>query len=482
MNTAQRIAKNFFSLLFSGAVTELLGFSAIVYLARVLGPTDFGKINFAMAIIIYFALVTHLGLPLLGTREIARCKEKASDYFSNILLLRVCLAFISFFLLLLFIFLLEKPHEVKMLILLYGFGLFFSVLITDWIFRGIERMEYIGLGRIVSVAVYVALVFLFVSGREELLLIPCFQIAGSLLAALVLFIIFVKNFGKPKFVLDLSKSKKILRQAMPIGFSFFMIQIFYNLDTVMLGFMKGSEDVGIYNVAYKIIMVLIACVGLYPDTIFPIFSVYYKNGSLESLKRFMALSEKLMITLGLPLTIGGIIVARPLIITLYGPKYSEGIIAFQILILAVLIICFNINYSRGLLACNRDILYMAGVTLPAVVNIVSNFLLIPAYGLKGAAVATVLAEITGFLIMYKGFTKFMKVPFANYVAKPAIASLVMALFLRAGILWLDMNLILMIIGAALTYAASLYLIKGMTKEEINIIKSLLPKTFFRQPV
>jgi len=217
MNTAQRIIKNTFSLLFAAIIAQFLGLIAIVYLARILGPEDFGKINFAIAIITYFTLIANLGLPLLGTREIAREREKIADYLNNILTMRLCLAGLSFSLLLLMIYFLNKPVEIKYLIILYGLGLIPSALLLDWLFQGIERMEYIALGRILGGVIYLGFVLWFIKSRDQLLLIPCFSIAGGLFSAGLLFSIFIKNFGKPRLKFDFISWENLLRQALPIG-------------------------------------------------------------------------------------------------------------------------------------------------------------------------------------------------------------------------------------------------------------------------
>lgn len=472
MNVAQRIFKNFLSLLFAGIVTNLLGFVTIIYLARVLGPGDFGKISFALAIVAYFTLIANLGLPLLGAREVARNRTKIKDYIGNILPLRLCLAFLGFGLLLLMAFFLNKPLEIKYLIILYGLGLIPSALLLDWAFQGVEKMGYIGLGRILSSGIYLALVLGFIKSSEQLLLIPCFQIIGSLLVAGLLFFISIKNFGKPRFRFDLGSWKSLLPHALPIGLSLVMAQIFYNIDTVMLGFMRSDEEVGYYNAAYKIIMILIFVIGIYHDSIFPVISNYYKT-SLDSLKKLLSYTQKLMVTIAVPLVMGGTILARPVMNLIFGAKYGEGVIAFQILIWAVVIIYINTAYSRGLLSCKKEKWYLAGTTIPAIINVSTNFILIPLLGLKGAAIATVLAEASGFVVMYVGFRRIVYIPFAKYIFKPLLASVIMLLFLFWGLNRVNLNIFLLVIGGALIYFVFLYLIKGITRGEIQLIQKTL---------
>lgn len=472
MNTAQRIIKNTASLLFLGIISQLIGFAAVIYLARVLGPGGFGKINFAIAIITYFTLIANMGLPLLGTREIAREKDKIRDYLGSILTLRLCLALLGFGLLLLLAFFLNKPIEIKYLIILYGLGLIPSALLLDWAFQGVEKMEYVGLGNILATAIYVVLVLFFVKSPEQILVVPCFQVAGSLLAAVILFSIFAKNLGKPVFKIDLVFWKSLLRKSLPIGFSLIMAQIFYNIDTVMLGFMRSDEEVGYYNAAYKIIMLLIFVIGVYHDAIFPVISNYYKT-SLDSLRKLLSFTQELMVAVAVPLAVGGTILARPIINLLYGTDYNNGIIAFQILIWAVVIIYINTAYSRGLLACKKENWFLAGTIIPAMVNLTSNFILIPPLGLKGAAIATVIAEASGFLVMYIGFKKIFYMPFHNYIIRPLLASSLMLIFLHWGLNSLNLNMVSLIIGGALIYSGLFYLMRGVTREEIALIKSAL---------
>jgi O-antigen/teichoic acid export membrane protein len=472
MKTAKRIAKNTFSLLFSGIVTQLLGFFVMVYLARILGPGNFGKINFAIAIISYFALISNLGLPLLGTREIARNREKTNDFLNGILTLRLYLVALSFGLLFLITILLDKPLEIKYLIILYGLGLVPSALLLDWAFQGVEKMEYIGLGAIFSSGINLGLVLYFIKSPEQLLLIPCFQIAGGLFAAGFLFFIFVKSFGKPRLKFDWISWKDLLRQALPLGICIVMIQIIYNIDTVMLGFMRSNAEIGYYNAAYKIILSLIMVGAVYFDAIFPITSNYYKT-SLDLLKKLQSYTAKLMVTIAFPMAVGGTILAKPIMNLLYGSKYNNGIIAFQFLIWVAALIYINMIYARGMWACNKQNEYLKIVISQAMANIGLNLVLIPSFGIVGAAVATLAAEGIGLVLYSREFNRIIHVPFHIHLIRPALASLPMLLFFLWMLKRANLNLILLIMSGTFIYFLFLYLMKGITKEEITIVKNIV---------
>ncbi|MFH1776751.1 MAG: flippase [Candidatus Omnitrophota bacterium] len=472
MGTAKSMLKNAVFLLVATVVANVLNLISLIYLARVLGPTGFGEVNFAFAIIAYFMLLTDMGLPLVGIREIARDKTQTKKLVSHIIVLRFILTFISSCLLGVLLIFIRQPQEVKYLLLIYGLGMVPSAFLVDWVFQGVERMEFICIARIMSGIVNLGLVLTFVKSSGQLLLIPSFQVASNLLMSLLLSVFFIKVFGTVNIKFDRKiKIWEILKQAFPIGFSLLMAQIFYYISTVMIGFMRGNEEVGYYNAAYKVIFLFIVVIGVYHDAIFPTISFYSRN-SLERLKNLLSVTQRLMIILALPLATGCIVLARPLMHILYGTKYDEGIGAFKILIFAVVIIYINTAYSRGLLAAKKEKWFAAGVTLPAFVSILSNFILIPRLGLQGAAIANVFSEASGFVVMYVGFRKIMHVPFLSYISRPLFASLIMFMFLHCGLNLYHWNFFLLTGAGIILYCAVLYLIRGVTKEDFTLIKKI----------
>lgn len=472
MNTAQRILKNTTSLLAGGVTAQVLNFVALVYLARVLGPEGFGKINFAMALVIYFTLLADLGLPLLGTREVARGKDKIRDYVGSIVTLRLFLSVLSFCLLFLLAALLNLSATIKYLIILYGLGLISNALLFEWILQGIERMEYIGASRVLKRAIFVSLVVLFIKGNDQILLVPLFEFIAAFLGALMLIFFSIRYVGLPRPEFDLGSWQSFIRQAFPIGLSMIMIQMIYYIDTAMLGFMEGDEEVGYYNAAYKIILFLIMVIAAYHDAIFPVISLYYKT-SLDSLKRIQSYTIKLMMTLAWPLAVGGTVIAAPLMNMIYGDKYSDSIIAFQLLIWVVLIIYANTVYARGLWACDKQDDFLKIVFIQFMTNLLFNFMLIPPLGVKGAAMAKICAEAVGFFLYYRSFAKVVEVPFHTYLLRPLIACGAMTLFLQLGLKGLNLNVISLILGGVFLYFLFLYLLKGMTNEDFRLVRDAI---------
>jgi len=474
VNTIQRILKNTFSLLAGDIVAQFLVFVSVIYLARVLGPQYFGKINFTLAIVIYFTLIANFGLPLLGTREIARQRDQVREYIGSIVALRLVLALLGLIGLFLLTFLLGKSPEFNYLLILYGFGFIPSALLLDWVFQGIEKMEYIGLSRILSSVIYLMLVVWLVRGPGQLLLIPCFQVIGNLLAALFLIVVSTVHFGKFSLSCNLSRWKYLLRQAFPIGASIILIQIVHYLDTVMLGFMKSDAEVGYYSAGYKIIMLLLTMGAAYYNAIFPVFSHYYHT-SLDSLKRLQKYTMRLMISISLPLAVGGTILAKPLLFVFYGIHYGPAVPIFQVLVWTVAIGYLSMGYSKGLIACGKQHQRMKIDVVHACVAVALNFIFIPLYGALGAAIATVAGHFVAIFLGFRQLSKIVSVPFVRPIFKAFCASCGMALFLMWGLRSEGCTLFLLIFLGAVVYIALLSVIKGITYQDIQMIRSAILK-------
>lgn len=471
MGTIRRVVKNFLSLSIAEFILRFISFLVVIYLARILGPENLGKIGWAQGILTYFMLIPDLGLVILGVREVARNKDDINIYAGNIIALRLVLAFLSFGLLLIFVNLIHEPAQIKYLITFYGFILFSYALSIKWLFQGIERMEFIGISKILMMLFYATSIFILVKSAEQLLLVPCLWFLGNSIPVVFLMYIFVKKFGKISLKFNFSFWKDLLRQALPIAAASAMIQIYYNFDIVMLGFIKGKEVVGWYWVAYKIIFTIWTLISIFVHAIFPSMSRYYKE-SEKKLKTLIISSTRLLTAVAFPLGVGGMILARPIIVFLYGEEYSGGIIAFQILIWSVVIICIRCIYEHSFLACNKERRYMFGVMWGAFTNIGLNLLLIPRFSLKGAAVATVISNLvlSGYLFYYLRIVKRMEI--VKHFLKPFVAAVLMGFVVYY---FREFNLFFSISIGIIIYSIFILFLKGVTFEEITQFRKQIVK-------
>ena len=469
MSVIKKVGKNFLSLLGGQIISNIISFFEIIYLARVLSPEYFGKISFAQVIVGYFLIFTDFGLTRIGTKEIARDASAKDKIVSGILSFRLVLSFLFYILLLLLTFLIKKPAIDKYLIMFFGLSLFPFILSTDWFFQAREKMEFSALYNILKSAVAFFLIISFVRTIRQVLLVPVFYIAGFLVAGVVLLGAFWKAGGKIYFFWDRDFLKSLLHQSLPVGFSVLMMEIYYRIDSVMLGLMRTDAEVGYYNASYRLIFALGALAGLFYQTLFPLASRYYLD-SKEKLSRLVNYSSKFMISLAIPVGVGGFLLAGKLIAFIYGKDYLPySAQAFQILIWSTVITFLSYGFSLFLIAADLGKEYARSVFWGAIFNAVTNFIFIPRLGIAGAALTTVATEILIFgWMLYYFNRKVFKFSLIGFLPKPILASLIMG----AVVYFLPGNFFLGVIAGIIVYGLVFILLKGFTADEWRILRGL----------
>jgi len=425
-----RVFKNYSFLASSYAASRLLTFVSLVCIARRLGVQPFGQVNFALAIFTYSTLLTHLGLMTFGTREVARHPGQIQRQVAAILSLRMALTLASFLLLLVFTYLVALDRQLKILIVLFGFSLFPTAALMDWAFKGVERMNVVGVIEIVRAIPYLALILFCVKQPAHVLRIPIFFFFATVLAALLGLALFRRDYGFLRPQIELAFWKRAMRESLPLGFAFMLLQVYYLTDTVVLGFLRGAVYVGWYSAAYKSVAFVLVMGGLFFETTFPVISRYYKQAR-ERLPWLITSSLRLTILFAIPMAVGGTVLAGPILISLYGPEYQAATIAFQLLIWAVAIELIGMNWGFALMACDRATEYMKAMGLGATLSVALNLALIPKLGLMGAGLARLTSSALIALCLWFQFRRVSRLHWMQYLFKPVLASALMvaAMFL-----------------------------------------------------
>jgi len=467
----RRILKNFISLTGANFICKVLAYISTAYLARVLSTEGFGILGFAQAVIVYFQLLLNQGLDTYGTREIAKDRNSVSRYVSNILTIRLLLSAISYLLLVIFAILIPKPLVVKGVILILGLRLFVTAFNIKWVFQGIEKMEWIALSRIVPQVLFVAGVFVLIKNPEQIMNVPLLQVATASIGIATLIFIYRKGQGKIAFNFDLPFWKEIFRQSLPMGATYFLIQVYTNFDVILLGFTHGEGTVGLYSAAYKVILIINLFGIYYFTTLFPNISRMYAESS-EKLKGLLSKSMRIITLVVLPLCVGGTILARPLLTFIYGNDFSGSALPFRILIWNVAVVWIGLHYGNTLIACNKQKYYMASVGAGALINIVLNLIFIPRYGMIAAAITTLFSEFVVLIATQRKLKGIIPLNSPILFLRPAPASLLMGISIY---LMPDMHVLLKILSGAGTYILAAILTKAVGKSDLVIIKSALSK-------
>lgn len=457
-------AKNLLSLSVADILSKLLNFFALLYLGRHLGPGGFGQVNFALAILAYFTMMTDLNLTTVGIRDVAKSRDVAA-YASSFVTLRLILGVLAFGLLLIFVAVFPLPRGAARLIVLFSLSVLPTVLLLEWFFNGLERMGYLGASRVIRAATFLGLILLATAtSRLTPGVVALVYVASGVSSVIAQTYWLRKNGWALRVRVDLDHWRLLVRDTAPLALSVITAQIFANLDTVLLGFMTNDQVVGWYSAGNRIIATVLGSAAVFVNTLYPILARH--SDSPDDLRRLIFSSSRLLLFVSLPVAVGGTVLAVPMLTALYGAEYAHGAAAFQILVWRVLVVYATFPLSYGLLACNRGREYFVSVAVAAVLNPILNVILIKQYSLIGAAIAMLVTECV-VLVMCVVFTRRMvSVPWRDIFPKPFLASVLMG----TAVALIPVHVFLRIAAGIVFYLSIVLGLKWVTKEDLHRLR------------
>ena len=455
---------NFALLAGAESISKLFAFAAFTYLARVLGATRYGELEFTLALVFFFSIIVDCGQSTFSAREVAKDPVAAPRLAAHIIFTRLVLACGAFALLTLVAGLLNVLFPLKYFILLYGSTLFVSPLLLGWAFQGRELMKYVALASVLRWSMFGVGVFVLVRAPDQMWFIPLIEATALVCVAVFYFVNFRQNMGSLRQHLNIPYAFSVVRQALPIGASEMVWALKMYGATVMLELLIGGPEVGWFAAAHRIVAALHTFVFLYYFNLLPSIA-RTSRGTLDGLQRLLGKSLELTAWAAVFIGIVGSAFAEPLIALIYGSQYHASAIAFRILIWLIPFTLLSGHYRYTLIAYNRQQFEFLSAAVGAASNLVLNFLLIPAYGLLGAAMALLISEgLIGILAYWFTRRTITSIPILAHLVRPVFAGVVLALVLYLvppANLWLGGAL------AALGYVVLLSLIQPNLVKDVR---------------
>ena len=474
MTTAKRIAKNSSFIFLGDAIGHILQLVLVVYLVRYLGAVTFGKYAFAFAFTSLFMILSDLGLSTLSIREIARDTSKAGEYLTNISITKFILSLITIVLIVVTINLMHYPQDTILAVYIVGGVTVFTSFTGSFrsIFRAFERMEYEAVTRIAErLLIFGAVLPVLFLGYGLIEVVSTMLIAQALIFVLTLAIV-IKKFTRPKLTFDFSLSKTLIKEALPFGLASVFTVIYFQTDTIMLSVMKGDAVVGWYRAAYGLVMGTLFIPSAFVGSVYPVLSRYFTS-SKDSLMFVYEKSFKFLLMLAIPLGIGTTLLADRIIIFLYGEEFAHSIIALQILIWVASILFIYSIVGYTLASINKQLVDTRITAVSALLNVGLNLLLIPTYSYVGAGIASIVSQVFVFTCEFGYLQKNgYKFGVSKIVLKPLCSGAFMGLLIYS-LKAMYINLFVIIIGAIVIYAASLYVLKAFDEKEMEMMRDML---------
>lgn len=470
MNTARRVTANFLSLVFSEFVSKIIQFAIFAYLARSLGKADFGIFSFGLAFGLLAAIIADFGLSSLLVREISRNRKGAPKYLSNALMVKIFLALITVLLAYFALSLMGYEDNIKRIayiMLLFAILQTFTELYSS-IFRAFERMHYDASIKIARVLVLSIIVVYAAANNFPLAIASLAFPVSEILILFISSILAYTKFVKMDFSFDFAFSKYLLKESSFFCLSIAFAGIFLYIDWIMLSRLGSISDVGIYAAASNIAIALISIPMMYGNAIYPIISRFYIT-SREGLRFIYERSFKYMLIVGIPVSAGIYSLSKGIISLLYGKAYIASAIVLAIIGWHLCFRFANVISGFTLSSMDRQGSRVLSQGMVALLKIALNFILIPLYGIIGAAIATLASEILFFATYNFFISKYgIKINIIRPFVKPVIASSIMVF----GLIFVE-NIFIAIASGALIYSASMLLLRAIDEEDKALMHKVL---------
>lgn len=463
----EKVFGNILSLGMGEVTARIIGLLGIGFLARRLGPEGFGIIGFAAAVFGYLGFAVTAGFNDIGAREVARRPHKASEIAFNVILIRLVLASIIFIILAAVIWFLDNRQTVKIIVFLMSLSVFSLALDTSWVYRGLERGRKVGAALVLGQSLYVFALLLLVKDERDIWFVPPAQLFGEMCAALLLLI---PLYRIEKIKLNVREGLKIFANSYYWTLSRLMRLLNGTFDVVLLGFVMNERAVGLYSAPYRLCFALLAISVAVHASYLPAVTRARGQG-LEETGLIIERAINLAAAVAAPLVIGGMILAAPLLQAVFGSEYVEAAGAFQLLLLSIGLVFLHGAQHNVFLVCDRTKTEMIIFTVAATVNVASNLIIIPRFGIIGAAAVTATAE--GLALMMGLFAISglgIRQHFFRAVWRPLAAALLMGAILfalGAG----DQSLILSIGIGGVCYFLFLFLFRGIPQDARMYLQS-----------
>ncbi|MBW2660701.1 MAG: flippase [Deltaproteobacteria bacterium] len=424
----QTLLKNTFWLGLSEGVGRIFRAVLFIYIARILGATDYGKFSFALAVASLFVSFFDMGLSGIITRELARDKKREEDFFA-LFSLRILLGFGTLAVVFVCSFFITEDQYIRKVIWILATFSFISLFpeIFYAFLRARQRMEYESWANMIQIVFVTSCGMFVLFYCPSVLNISLSYLFSSIAAVTIVFCFFHFRILPLRLSLDVSVWKRFLAMSWPLALTSIFSMIYGFTDSIIMGYLGQITQTGWYNAALKIVMVTFAPAAIISLNFFPILSQSARK-SQARLQKVWNYQLGIMIFMAIPIIVGGISTAPRLIEFFYGSDYSASVPVFQILIFMVGTYAFSVTCSQVLIATNHQGKTFWVAVIGAIINTVLNLILIPKYSLYGAAYSAVISNVLMVVIYFAFAFRFASVhPFNTEILFFLIGALLSSL-------------------------------------------------------
>jgi len=387
-NSAWMIAEYFLKIIATIFVT--------IYVARYLGPEQFGVLSYILAITAIVKALTRLGMDGVLVRDLIKYPDQTRAYMGTAFGLMIIASLIGIVSIGLFSYLLESDEQVKLYIFIIATSLIFQAFsVIDFNFQSKLMSKYSAIAKSISFGISsIVKVYLVLTNAEFILIVVSYVFDGLLMAVMLITAHIYKKQQDFKFHFDYRLISPLLKSAWPLIVSAASAILYMRIDQVMIGNMLDTSQLGLYSAASKVFEGWIMLSYIVSVSLLPAIAKL-KTKSADTYEQSLIFLFRVLVGLGIVFAITTIFCSEFLIVSIFGLQFIEAEGSLIILMLASPFIALRTLSVRYMIVEGYENKIAARTVFTLFVNIILNWILIPIYGIEGAGISTLISLFIG---------------------------------------------------------------------------------------
>jgi PST family polysaccharide transporter len=397
-------SRNALWLLLDKIIRLIIGFLVGVLVARYLGPMLFGKWNYAIAFISLLSAFSTLGLDQIIVKHLLDKKEEEHVLLGSAFYLRLTGAFIVTLMVACYFLFLKNDSLLLFVAVLTSANLWFQAFdVID--FRNqslLQSKKTVVVKNSAFVLISILRIFC-VYFEYSLWSFVILALIECVLGALGLILYYgIQNLKKWTFNIDYCFI--LIRQAWPLIFSGIIIMMYMRLDQVMIGEIIGDKGVGLYSVSTRFTELWYFIPSIFAISFFPKLTEKFNINKMDYYI-FCLKFLKFLFIISFSIAVFFSFFSHFIINFLYGKEYLMSVFALQISIWTGVFVFWGVAAGNMLIIENLNKHNLIKSIQGLLLNVGLNLVLIPKYGINGAAIATLISQFYASYLYYFFFKK-----------------------------------------------------------------------------
>jgi O-antigen/teichoic acid export membrane protein len=393
--------------LFSDQLLRIVaGLFVGIWVARYLGPNQFGLLNYALAFMAIFGVIAKLGLDSLIVRNIVNHPDKSDVYLGTAFWLKIIGAALTLAITAAYLLLGDEARATNIYILLLISSLIFqSFEVADFFFQAKVLSKFTSISKTIQLIISSLVKVYLITIQADLLSFILVQFLDQVTLGVTQFLAFRYYSKNSHFIrhFNMNVAKDLLRNAWPLIFGSLVIMIYMRIDQIMIMKIIGEKEMGLFSAAVRLSEAWYFVPMIITNSLFPAVLNAKKTDETEYKKRMQHLFNLMfIISIGVAIPIS---VASPWLIDIfYGEAYQASAKILTLHVWTGVFVSLGVASSNWFLAENLQKFALWKTIAGAIINIVLNFLLIPRFGIIGAAFSTLACQMCAsvfFNVLYK---------------------------------------------------------------------------------